>query len=442
MIFPTWQVDVAFDDGPFAVAPVWTNITDLVSALSVTRGRSDELEPHTAGTATVTLDNSDGRFDPQNDTGPYFGKLLFNRRIRILAAVADTSDQLRYARFGGRDLVASGETTYPIFDGYIDSWPSIGDTTRDYAEVQLTATDAFRLIAERRIETVRSFTVGHPSLGALDDATVTIGGWPVPFDAEQTGQRADRVLALLGVPSVLRDCDRGNTRIVADQPEGNALEYLQRLETAEGGRFFVAANGKFTFVERRAWSRTASSRYSQATFSDAPSAGDLTYVDGEFDTGNPARVRNVIVRGRGSRQLRAVNVSSVTIYGPLEDAETDLLTESAADLADHASWTLGRFATPVPQWQQLTVVSSADPDRMLPQQLGREVGDRITVERTAKNAGTISADYWIDGIAHECSRFGELVTTWKLTAIDSRSYFTVGDATFGALDTPANVLAW
>jgi hypothetical protein len=67
----------------------WTDITPWWLApegTTITRGRSDELGTVTAGRASFTLDNSDGRFTAGRTGSPYYPNVKLNRQIRLLAA--------------------------------------------------------------------------------------------------------------------------------------------------------------------------------------------------------------------------------------------------------------------------------------------------------------------------------------------------------------------
>ncbi|MFJ4712726.1 LamG-like jellyroll fold domain-containing protein [Streptomyces sp. NPDC088785] len=68
----------------------WTDITpfvDTVTGVTVTRGASDELSETQPGTATLTLDNADGRFTPGNSGSPYAPFVRRNAPIRVSAVV-------------------------------------------------------------------------------------------------------------------------------------------------------------------------------------------------------------------------------------------------------------------------------------------------------------------------------------------------------------------
>jgi hypothetical protein len=61
---PKVSVDIAFDGGPFSSSYGWTDVSDYVEGFSIHRGRNNELDRIEAGTLSLTLDNSDGRFTP------------------------------------------------------------------------------------------------------------------------------------------------------------------------------------------------------------------------------------------------------------------------------------------------------------------------------------------------------------------------------------------
>jgi hypothetical protein len=69
---PAVTVEVAFDGGPFADTYTWTDVSPWVEGFSTRHGRNDELGQVEAGTLTLNLDNSDGRFTP----GRYGRQLL------------------------------------------------------------------------------------------------------------------------------------------------------------------------------------------------------------------------------------------------------------------------------------------------------------------------------------------------------------------------------
>lgn len=128
----TIEVSVAFDKGAAdtVVDGDYTDVSAYVrGSVGIERGRSSELDTFQTGTATITLNNRDRRFDPEYSAGPYYGKLLPNRHIRV---------RMTYA----------GSTSY-LFKGYVSGWPQtwpLEAADRD-STVTITCHDAFKLFA-------------------------------------------------------------------------------------------------------------------------------------------------------------------------------------------------------------------------------------------------------------------------------------------------------
>jgi hypothetical protein len=126
LAIPYLVVEIAFDDGPYVASPTWTDVSSYVRAASTRRGRNDDLATFT-GTASLTLSNRDRRFDPFYTSGPYYGKLLPRRQIRVRAIV--------------------GANTYPVFRGYIAGWPvTYTDAGKD-STVTIECFDALSLLS-------------------------------------------------------------------------------------------------------------------------------------------------------------------------------------------------------------------------------------------------------------------------------------------------------
>lgn len=158
---PEVKVEVAFGFGPYDPEPLamdWDDITSDVFEISVTRGRESEFERFPASTATILLRNEDRTYDPLNTSSPYYGQLLPNVPIRITATVDSTE--------------------YSVWRGYVDGWPTVWSEAGFAAEVQVAATDAFKLLAERRMpDTLRTwldgtFTPGLPGFWARMDNAI------------------------------------------------------------------------------------------------------------------------------------------------------------------------------------------------------------------------------------------------------------------------------
>ena len=114
MTRPTARAQVAFDSDPLDETPSWTTIHDGTTqrafSATVRTGRAFELDAFQPGRMTLSLDNSDRRFDPLHASGPYFGKLLPRKRCRLQA------DWGAYLNLTG----ASGSAAYTLDAAALD----------------------------------------------------------------------------------------------------------------------------------------------------------------------------------------------------------------------------------------------------------------------------------------------------------------------------------
>lgn len=113
-----------------ATSEDWTDITPFVRSVEIRRGRDHELGQTQAGELGLRLRNTDRRFDPTNDAGPYWPNIKPMRRVRVRATWQSV--------------------TYDLFTGFVENWgqtwPSRPVKEAGDAEVTLQATDAFKLL--------------------------------------------------------------------------------------------------------------------------------------------------------------------------------------------------------------------------------------------------------------------------------------------------------
>jgi hypothetical protein len=149
---PEVRVEIAFGFSPYDPEPLahdWIDVTEDVAEVRTKRGRESEFEAFPASTASVRLYNDERQYDPLNAAGTYYGRLLTNTPIRIVAGVSGTD--------------------YPVWRGYVDGWPAEYSEGGFASAVQVNCTDAFKLLAERPVpDTHLAFiTDDLPSMAAL-----------------------------------------------------------------------------------------------------------------------------------------------------------------------------------------------------------------------------------------------------------------------------------
>lgn len=121
------RVYIAFSDGPLVASPTWTEVTQWVREVRTQRGRQNELDDFSAGTATVVLDNRGRRFDPDYTAGPYYGGLKVRRQVKIEAV--------------------HNAVTYPVFRGVVQAWSQQWPMKGRDATCTIQCADLFALLA-------------------------------------------------------------------------------------------------------------------------------------------------------------------------------------------------------------------------------------------------------------------------------------------------------
>ena len=117
--------EIAFASNPLDDPAVWTDVSLYTQSIQTNRGRQHELNRFEAGTATVVLDNKDGRFSPFNTSSPYNPNVLPYKQIRVRAL------------YNG--------VYYPIFRGHIESWPVKWPAPND-SLVTISCVDATKIL--------------------------------------------------------------------------------------------------------------------------------------------------------------------------------------------------------------------------------------------------------------------------------------------------------
>lgn len=218
---PDWEVSAAFGQSPFAALSTltWTDISaDVLNdpafgggPISFRRGRQSELGTVEAGTLTLTLNNSDRKYDPTNTASIYFGSVRPMTRIRVRA----------------RWPVTVGAWT-TLWTGYVTAWQPVYPSPLG-ATVQVRAADAFTAIARSQVSIV-SLPPGELTGFAIRTALNVIG-WAYLTD--------------YNVP------DAGLTRVAdGSYPNLNTLQYMQTIVQTENGLLFVDGQGFPTFQDR------------------------------------------------------------------------------------------------------------------------------------------------------------------------------------------------
>ena len=366
------------------------DISPYVRSMSINRGRSDAFSSFRAGTCTVVLNNNDRRFDPINQSSPYWD---------VTTNKSGVTPRRRFE-------VLSGET--PLFTGRITNIDV--EYSFDLSTVTITASDDFVLIANAY--TSNAFT---PS-------------------AELSGTRVTNILDLpeINYPSTTRDIDAGVATLGAYQVNANtnAAAYLQRVAEAEQGLFFCAANGNLTFTDRV----TSTFASPVTTFADNGSGIVYQGMDTIYDQKFLYNRVQATIEG-GSVQA-ADDATSQTEYGIATLSIDNLLLSTNGAALTLAQNLLDIYKQPAYRFDNIQLVVSALSEANRDIVLGLEMGDVITVTRTfaSGSPASVSDDYGVERIVHQVTPDRHVVTLGLYVA-DIVFPFTLNDVTFGVLDT-------
>jgi len=398
--------------GTLGTATAWTPISQWVLGFTITRPSTRLQGPlwnYQPGTISILLDNSDGRFDPDNLAGPYV-----TGGVTQLAAMVPVRSRCNF-----------GAGAYPLYSGFADGWlPATVSYEGGYAELTLPATDAFKVLAGITLPPTSVERVGADT-GARVRDILTRAGWYTS---------AER--------SVI---DTGNSLLQGTTLGDTALNLMQVAADSEIGQLYCNGAGAVVFRRRQALLTDARSATVQAVFGDLPgtvqAAGtELAYAAVGRASDDTTIGNDIQATRAGSSSLQEVkDAASIAKYlFPRTYARADLILQNDSDALNWAQWVLAVARGGEDRFESLQVDPAADPGNLWPQVLGREIGDRIQVwHRPAGLATPVSKDCFIAGITHVWDSVqSSWLTTWTLMdASKYGSFFTLDNPTLGKLDS-------
>lgn len=136
-IMPAVTVEIAFASN--SATPIaqttWTDVSRYVTGqIHTSTGRQHESSNVEAGTMSLRLLNTDGRFNPFNTASPYHGPFTDGTDTAVLGLVPMKRIRVK-ATWNGN--------TKPLWSGFIDAWPMTWpNEVLAYADI--TCTDAFK----------------------------------------------------------------------------------------------------------------------------------------------------------------------------------------------------------------------------------------------------------------------------------------------------------
>lgn len=366
---------------------VFKDITDRVIRLSIDRGKNRDLDRFNAGSLNVILNNDDRAFDPLYSSSPFAGAIVPRRELRVTI-----------------DGVRTITTT-------VDDWNySYSPEGNSRAEVE--ATDEFTLLARQ----------------------VLTAGTATP---QLSGARVNAVLDMESVnwPTSNRVIDAGNSTLGADEFDGNALSYLQKVSDSEQGLLFIDKNGDLVFRDRLDATPTSTS---VVEFADDGTGIPFTLTAVNY--GSELLYNEAIVTSNAGTAV-ASNSRSQTAYG-VTSVELDTLVSTLTQLQNLANFLVQKYADPEYRFETIAVNLDTVGSAYKAACLGLEIGDiiKITFTPGVPKVGAPIVQYGqVIRIAHdsETSRHDMFISVSSL----DWTFLVLDDLVFGKLDSN-NALAF
>ncbi len=333
----------------------WTDISAYVRSCDTNRPTSDETGRYSPGTATIVLDNRDGRFTPANLSGPY----VSGGASQVLPEI-------------GVRLKATWSTVdYNIFCGIVEDWQDEFPEFGYDAVTVLTVVDRLAQVAE------------------WNGSEVTPVG-----DLELSGDRVSRILDAAGFSASFRSIDDGDEYLTETTLEGNGLDQIHDVVDSEGGAVWyepqaVGADGGIRFIGRSTRASATRHTVAQATFS----AASTGFRDPVVSSGRERVLRSAAFTSlTGTEQVSGSGVPRMV--------RTDLFTASDAGVMALADLAVAQ-GDPADNYRVRGL--SCDPvnGQTWATVLALRMQDRCAVTVAPPVSGvSISRDVFVDGIAH------------------------------------------
>jgi hypothetical protein len=380
MTQPLVTVEAAFGSSMFDAAPSWTDISAYFRSGSTARGRASVDQRFETGTASLVLDNRDGRFTADNPSSPYYPDVKIGVPIRV---------------------TAEWETvTYPVFYGTARSWPP------DYPTGNIEST------------VVVPLADGFYNLNLEDLAGES-------FDAQPTDERIIAVLDAIGWPAALRDIDDGVATVQAtdfaqpgDGGEQPALAHLLDVAESEVGVLFMGPDGKVTFRNRVAMSAIVSA----ATFDGTD---DYSEIGLRYD--DSILYNDIRVAREDGIQVTFVNAASVSAHGRRVLTRDVMPMGNDPEVLNVAEWLSALFGE-----QRLRIeglkFKPLKSTALMASMLDLDLRDAVTIQMDPPGVDALSQLSAIEHIRHEI-RPQDWTTVWSvipLTDLEQREFWILG----------------
>lgn len=300
----------------------WTDVSEYVlEGLRFRRGATRSQGPfwrYEVGTATVQLDNLDGRFDPLNLSGPYVSAGASEIRPNLPVRIRATLDG----------------TTETMWVGVVDS-VELDYASVTYSTVELRCVDGVAFLQ------AADFAELSTAVGAGDTARA----------------RLDRILDHVGWPAAQRDLDPVTmSTMQATTLAASAWADVLLTADSDAGYVWIDRDGRLVYRTRGAIPTLPS-----LTFSSSSSTAGKDYV-GVTISRDVAQVFNTVSLAR--KESTAVTVEDVDAQASIGQvrgySRSDLICETDDQVGDVASWILAVYSELQTRVEEIVLRPPAD----------------------------------------------------------------------------------
>jgi hypothetical protein len=380
----------------------YANVTESTTQVNIRRGRRDQGDQFVAGTMTFTIFDTDGIFNPFDDTGPYYNTpdalpgLAPLRQVYFVRYDASNNPEYLFRgrvvnydynfNLGGLDTV----TVYCSDDFYL-----LGQTYMDELNVAVQTSG-------QRITTVLDLPeVDYPTGAARNINAGTV----------DLGHNADYTV-----------------------PAGtNALNYLTQInQTAEFGRLFMSRDGVLTFTPRVGPTLSGS----VADFHDDGTEIPFDALGITFEA--DAVTNRVYLENLSGSSATANDIASQTAFFVQTNSITNSLLDNS-ELTAAATYLLN--ATPEPRYNSVETVLGALTTAQRDTVAIVDINDTITIEKTFQTGLTtmvLAQELGVEGVEHEITLDGHRVRLFTSPTVIIYELI-LDNVTYGVLDA-LNVL--
>ena len=377
------------DTGQLGGAITYTDVTSDVQSVSISRGRSRDLDTFTTGSCSVRLLNNARKYENTNTSSPYYPGIEPMIAIRV-------------------DATTDGGSSYKdLFVGFVtDINLTYPDQSNSFAD--FIASDAFMKLANTSLI--------NASFSSTDSGTLV-------------GNILDNANVKFGAE---RDIETGiSTMQSLSGISENTLSVLQNIERSENGLLFMSKDGKLTFKSRH----TTFPSTPDATFSDDGS--DIPYLRVDYINDDNEIFNTVSLTRIGGTTQTVEDVGSQGKYLIRTLSRSGLYNDSDSEVNDAANFLLGKFKDALIRFDNLVVDLTEATTGNQNTILDREVGDVVKVELTPPGSGSpsqITSNEIIDSINYNITP-DIFSCSYKLSNADVQAFMRLDNTLFGILDT-------